>query len=159
ESAGEELADEESAEDASRDAGASEYLSPGNTGEGAGHTKEYSEEPNSTLVGILEEATNKGCGIAIDPNRPGGGHLFRFGDLMSLRQYRTFDAPRPLASGLVDPEPMGDYLVGQPPIHILPGYALDTLEEYLARQTGKEEVAVTALAQPKQDEYLHLLVP
>lgn len=146
------------------------------------------EVPSTSLVEFLERATERGCGIAIEAPRADADDastdgdstdeaatddvstdntsatadvsrfLFSFGELMSLRQFRAFEAPRPLASALIDPRPVGDCLVGQPPLNVLPAYALDALEDYLAKQSGKGEVAVTAMAQPKQDDYLHLVV-
>lgn len=131
------------------------------------------DKSGTSLIEELEKATNQGCGIRIEyqrnaappltdtdaENSETGRYLISFGELLSLRQFHAFQAPRPLASMLVDPQPLADYFIGQPPINILPGYALDALENYLAKETGKDEVAVSAMAQPKEDGYLRLVVP
>lgn len=115
------------------------------------------DEPLEALVsvgGIVEECTERGLGVVIDPGPHGPAWVFHYGQLWSLREYDSFrgdpqDEPAQ-QDGDQPAEQDRAVMVGQPSERMLPPYARRVLNAYLHQAVGVPEPKVFVLVDPTQ---------
>ncbi len=92
---------------------------------------------------ILEHCTERGLGIAINPDKPQPDWVFNYGSLWSLRSNGVFEMPIGVAQAAAEREIM----VGQPSDDFFPDWARVVLRGYLQR-AGIAEPQALLLVDP-----------
>ncbi|HTW85493.1 MAG TPA: hypothetical protein VMD91_15595 [Candidatus Sulfotelmatobacter sp.] len=114
-------------------------------------------EGEVSLLDLLEPATERGFGIAIEPFDDTAAWVFTCGDLVTRRVFGGFEVPR---IGVVPAEEptfrvvlkdTGRMEVQAPDEHLLPAYVRPLLHTYFTRTLGIAHPGVLALVSPDQN--------
>ena len=111
-----------------------------------------------TVEELVQHATERGCGIAINPDRAQPDWFFTYGHLWSLRELGVFDVnveglTLPIEEVVVSG---GGVLLSDPSPEFFPPYARTALRRYLAR-AGLNSVGVALVEDPEHEPQRSLL--
>ena len=110
------------------------------------------------IAEVIEELTNYGCGIWIDPHRepPRSGAILTFGALWGFRENGKFIR----AAEVIEEEDRSNYLGvlnGKPNDKILPHYARNAIRGFMSEMLGIKKPSVYLQSDPG-NEILHTFV-
>lgn len=115
------------------------------------------EEGEITVGDLIELATDRGFGIAIEPDDEAAAWVFTCGDLVTRRAFGGYEVPR---IGIVPAEtPMFRAVlketermeVAAPTDAMLPGYVRPLLHRYFTHTLGIAQPGVLAIVSPDQE--------
>lgn len=105
---------------------------------------------------ILETCLAEGLGVVIQPDPPPPEWVFPYGLLWALKEFGSFEVVSPENDSQAQnsdaaPEGSGQVMAGQPSASFFPPYARKVIREFLKKKTGKTDLQVMLVNDPRSN--------